>query len=146
MPMTPTPKVLLLIPHLGGGGAEQVMSLLTQGLSPEKYELHLGLVTQANTGPEAMPSWVQIHALGAHACARRSNQVIAIGLAAEAKFDLVRDVPFEFSNAAAAAVFSSRNSRPGAPEWHRFRSTFDSELCLDILACFIGFSTDEQTA
>jgi glycosyltransferase involved in cell wall biosynthesis len=65
MPMTPTPKVLLLIPHLGGGGAEQVMSLLTQGLSPEKYELHLGLVTQANTGPEAMPSWVQIHALGA---------------------------------------------------------------------------------
>jgi glycosyltransferase involved in cell wall biosynthesis len=65
MSMQPNPSVLLLIPHLGGGGAEQVISLLARGLSPEKYALHLGLVTQAEAAPEAMPSWVQVHVLGA---------------------------------------------------------------------------------
>jgi glycosyltransferase involved in cell wall biosynthesis len=55
----------LLVPHLGGGGAEQVIALLARGLSREKYELHLGLITQADTGPEKVPSWVRIHALGA---------------------------------------------------------------------------------
>ena len=54
----------MLIPHLGGGGAERVMALLARGLSAEKYELHLGLITQAETG-EKLPSWIQIHALGA---------------------------------------------------------------------------------
>jgi len=65
MPMKPIPKVLLLLPHLGGGGAEHVTSLLARGLSPEKYELHLGLVTQANICREVMPSWVRVHTLGA---------------------------------------------------------------------------------
>ena len=64
-PMTERPRVLLLIPHLGGGGAEQVIALLARCLSRDKYELHLGLVTQADTGPEPMPSWVHIHGLGA---------------------------------------------------------------------------------
>jgi glycosyltransferase involved in cell wall biosynthesis len=64
MPIKPNPRVLLLIPHLGGGGAEQVTSLLARGLSHEKYELHLGLVTQSQIGPEVMPSWVQVHPLG----------------------------------------------------------------------------------
>ena len=63
--MTKRPRVLLFIPHLGGGGAEQVFALLARGLSREKYELHLGLVTQADAGTEPMPSWVHIHALGA---------------------------------------------------------------------------------
>jgi glycosyltransferase involved in cell wall biosynthesis len=58
-------RVLLLIPHLGGGGAEQVTALLARGLSCDKYELHLGLVTQAHAEPEAMPRWVHVHALGA---------------------------------------------------------------------------------
>ena len=59
------PRVLLLIPHLGGGGAEQVIALLARNLSHEKYELHLGLVTQSDAGSVVMPSRVQIHALGA---------------------------------------------------------------------------------
>jgi glycosyltransferase involved in cell wall biosynthesis len=63
--MTHRPRVLLLIPHLGGGGAEQVTALLAQGLSRQKYELHLGLVTQADAGTEPLPSWVHIHALAA---------------------------------------------------------------------------------
>jgi glycosyltransferase involved in cell wall biosynthesis len=58
------PKVLLLIPHLGDGGAERVTALLARGLSAKKYEVHLGLITQEQAGEE-LPSWVQIHALGA---------------------------------------------------------------------------------
>lgn len=65
-PMTtnPRPRVLMLIPHLGGGGAERVMELLARGLSEEKYELHLGLITQAQNS-ETLPAWVHVHALGA---------------------------------------------------------------------------------
>jgi glycosyltransferase involved in cell wall biosynthesis len=63
--MNHRPRVLLLIPHLGGGGAERVMALLARGLSAEKYELHLGLITQAEAGGEELPAWIQIHALGA---------------------------------------------------------------------------------
>lgn len=58
-------KVLLLIPHLGGGGAEQVTALLARNLSREKYELHLGLVTQTRTEDGRLAPWVTIHALGA---------------------------------------------------------------------------------
>jgi len=65
MPSDPRPRVLLLIPHLGGGGAEQVTALLARGLSREKYELHLGVVTQADAGPEALPLGVTLHPLGA---------------------------------------------------------------------------------
>jgi glycosyltransferase involved in cell wall biosynthesis len=54
----------LLIPHLGGGGAERVTALLARGLSAEKYELHLGLITQSDAG-EALPASVCVHALGA---------------------------------------------------------------------------------
>ncbi len=63
--MTQRPKVLLLIPHLGGGGAEQVTALLARGLSRKKYELHLGLVMQMGAGVEHLPPRVGIHALGA---------------------------------------------------------------------------------
>jgi glycosyltransferase involved in cell wall biosynthesis len=65
MPANPRPKVLLLIPHLGDGGAERVTALLARGLSAEKYELHLGLITQSQTGGEELPSCVHLHALGA---------------------------------------------------------------------------------
>ncbi len=58
-------RILLLIPHLGGGGAEQVTTLLARGLSREKYELHLGLITQPDAGAAQLPPWVVIHPLGA---------------------------------------------------------------------------------
>ena len=57
-------KVLLLIPHLGGGGAERVTAHLARNLSSTKYELHLGLITQADAGPEVFPRCVNLHALG----------------------------------------------------------------------------------
>ena len=64
MSANPRPKILLLIPHLGGGGAERVAALLVRGLPAEKFELHLGLITQAQTS-EALPNSVNLHALGA---------------------------------------------------------------------------------
>jgi glycosyltransferase involved in cell wall biosynthesis len=63
--MAAQPKILLLIPHLGGGGAEQVMLLLARGLSRDKYDIHLGLITEAQFEPDAVPAWVSVHPLGA---------------------------------------------------------------------------------
>jgi len=65
MPVSPRPRVLLLIPHLGGGGSERVMALLARGLSAEKYELHLGLVTQTKAFEEGVSTLVHLHFLGA---------------------------------------------------------------------------------
>lgn len=65
MYLHPRPRLLLLIPHLGGGGAEQVAALLARSLSREKYELHLGLVTQADASAIALPPGVTIHPIGA---------------------------------------------------------------------------------
>lgn len=56
--------VLLLIPHLGGGGAERVIACLARGLSHEKYDLHLVLITQAEAATERLPAHVKIHCLG----------------------------------------------------------------------------------
>lgn len=58
-------KVLLLIPHLGGGGAEQVTALLARNLSPERYEVHLGVMTQTEAQAGGAPPWVTVHAMGA---------------------------------------------------------------------------------
>lgn len=61
--MTQKLRLLLLIPHLGSGGAEQVTALLARGLSREKYELHLGLITGQPVPAEAVPPWVTLHHL-----------------------------------------------------------------------------------
>jgi len=57
-------RVLLLIPHLGGGGAERVTESLARNLSQERFEIHLGLVTQETSDEGSLPSWVTVHALG----------------------------------------------------------------------------------
>ncbi|HUH63491.1 MAG TPA: glycosyltransferase [Terracidiphilus sp.] len=59
------PRILLLIPHLGGGGAERVTAHLACGLSKEKYDLHLATVTQSHSGLPALPAHVVLHPLGA---------------------------------------------------------------------------------
>jgi glycosyltransferase involved in cell wall biosynthesis len=62
-------RVLLLLPHLGGGGAEHVIATLARCLSREKYELHLGLVTQSPSecfqARNLLPPSIHIHPLGA---------------------------------------------------------------------------------
>jgi len=63
--MSKRATVLLLIPHLGGGGAERVTALLAGGLDPAKFEVHLGLVTQCDEARESIPLWVNVHCIGA---------------------------------------------------------------------------------
>ncbi len=65
MAATQRPKLLLLIPHLGGGGAERVTALLAQGLSKEKYEIHLGVITQKDDRDCLAAAGVQVRGLGA---------------------------------------------------------------------------------
>jgi glycosyltransferase involved in cell wall biosynthesis len=56
-------KILLLIPHLGGGGAERVVALLARSLDPDRFDTHLGLITQDRPGAGEMPAWVAMHRL-----------------------------------------------------------------------------------
>ena len=55
----------MLIPHLPGGGAEQVVGLLARGLAVGNYEVHLGLVSQAHWQCPRLPKSVFVHDLGA---------------------------------------------------------------------------------
>lgn len=59
------PKILLVIPHLGGGGAERVVAHLAGGLNPERFDVHLGLVTQRDAAGFALPVRVTVHGIGA---------------------------------------------------------------------------------
>jgi glycosyltransferase involved in cell wall biosynthesis len=71
------------------------MALLTRGLSPQKYELHLGLITEiaaaSNQVPELalkiVPSWVSIHRLRARRV--RSAAVPLVRLVRRLQPDLI---------------------------------------------------------
>ena len=56
-------KLLLLIPHLGGGGAERVIAQLARHLDPLQFEMHLGLIAQEFPGADDLPATVQVHRL-----------------------------------------------------------------------------------
>ncbi|WP_263357813.1 glycosyltransferase [Acidicapsa ligni] len=64
-------KLLLIIPHLGGGGAERVTAQLARHLNPDRFEIHLALITDDAPGAEPPPEWVSIHRL--HATRVRSS-------------------------------------------------------------------------
>jgi glycosyltransferase involved in cell wall biosynthesis len=82
------PRLLLLIPHLGGGGAEQVMAQVAAGLSAEKYDLHLALLTQMEIPAQIqLPPSVQVHALGARRV--RGGAIPLLRLVHKIKPDLI---------------------------------------------------------
>jgi glycosyltransferase involved in cell wall biosynthesis len=56
-------KLLLLIPHLGGGGAEQVTAQLVRHLDPQHFEIHLALIAKDGHGAKPIPRWVRVHRL-----------------------------------------------------------------------------------
>lgn len=56
-------KLLLLIPHLGGGGAERVTAQLARYLDPRLFDIHLCLITKDSPGAPRIPRWVQIYRL-----------------------------------------------------------------------------------
>ena len=43
-------KLLLAIPHLGGGGAERVIANLARRLDQQRFEIHLALLTDDGPG------------------------------------------------------------------------------------------------
>ncbi|HWE83914.1 MAG TPA: glycosyltransferase [Terracidiphilus sp.] len=58
-------RILLLIPHLGGGGAARVTAILAAQLNANRFEVHLGVVTGDGAGCGSLPAHVHVHALGA---------------------------------------------------------------------------------
>ncbi|MDE3201706.1 MAG: glycosyltransferase [Acidobacteriota bacterium] len=62
--MKKEPRVLLLIPHLGGGGAEKVTYLLARELGRKRYDLHLGLVAQRQA-EGVIDAPATVHVIGA---------------------------------------------------------------------------------
>lgn len=54
------PRLLLLIPHLGGGGSERVIETLARSLSHAKYDIHLALIapSQNHTAIDSLPATV----------------------------------------------------------------------------------------
>lgn len=71
-------KVLLLIPHLGGGGAEKVFTLLARELSSEKYKVHLAAVTGSNPVPQSDFPNLTLHLLGAPRVRSSAFQILAL--------------------------------------------------------------------
>jgi glycosyltransferase involved in cell wall biosynthesis len=71
-------RVLLLIPHLGGGGAEKVFSHLAQRLSLQKYELHLCLTAQIDASADSTPPGVAVHLLRASRVRYASFRLLAL--------------------------------------------------------------------
>jgi glycosyltransferase involved in cell wall biosynthesis len=65
MAMKQRTKLLLLIPHLGGGGAERVVAQLAQHLDPQRFKIHLALITCDGPGAEPPPASVTVHRFGA---------------------------------------------------------------------------------
>ena len=59
------PRILLLIPHLGGGGAERVIELLACGLNKERFEVHLCVVCRTRENVISLPAHIHTHYLGA---------------------------------------------------------------------------------
>ena len=64
--MIQQPTILLLIPHLGGGGAERIMAQLASSLSRDRFAVHLGVMTCPKSGTETLPPGVLVHEIGAH--------------------------------------------------------------------------------
>jgi len=51
---------MLLIPHLGGGGAERVTTLLTRHLDRTRFEIDLIIFTKDKSGAQPPPVWVRV--------------------------------------------------------------------------------------
>lgn len=56
-------RILLMVPHLGGGGAERVMARVAAGLTGESLDVHLAVMTDDEPGAEPLPERVTLHRL-----------------------------------------------------------------------------------
>ena len=58
-------RLLMMVPHLGGGGAERVMARLAAGLARDAFDVHFAVFADDSPGAEALPEWVMLHRLEA---------------------------------------------------------------------------------
>jgi glycosyltransferase involved in cell wall biosynthesis len=63
MPSPKRPRILLLIPHLGGGGSERVIETLARSLDPAKYDVHLALITTSHSEYPGSSLTASVHRL-----------------------------------------------------------------------------------
>jgi glycosyltransferase involved in cell wall biosynthesis len=68
-------RLLLAIPHLGGGGAERVIALLARHLDPALFEIHMAVLAPDGPGAPALPSHVIVHRLN---CLRVRNALFPL--------------------------------------------------------------------
>ena len=78
MPPPQRARILLLIPHLGGGGAEHVIATLTRSLNSQKYEIHLAQITPSKLHCSPLPDHVTIHDLNASRVRRSSIKLLRL--------------------------------------------------------------------
>ncbi len=73
------PRVLFLVPHLSGGGAGRVTLLLARKLPADRYEVHLGAITESRTSQaSAVPFTVHTHVLGAKRVRRSALRLLRL--------------------------------------------------------------------
>src|SRR3974390_3292520 len=63
--MNQRPRILFLIPHLGGGGAERVIAEVAGGLDRTRFEGHVCVATAQGRSCEFLPPGIEAHAIGA---------------------------------------------------------------------------------
>ncbi len=71
-------RILLMVPHLGGGGAEQVMVRVAAGVDPARFEVHLAVVTNDEPGAPQLPEWVRVHRLQARRVRRAAPGLVRL--------------------------------------------------------------------
>ena len=59
------PILLLIIPHLGGGGSERVIETLARSLNPAKYDIHLVLIAPSQNHHQVSGLTATLHQLQA---------------------------------------------------------------------------------
>ena len=71
-------RILLMAPHLGGGGAEQVMARVAAGVDRARFEVHVAVVTDDEPGAAQLPEWVTVHRLEAGRVRRAAPGVVRL--------------------------------------------------------------------
>jgi glycosyltransferase involved in cell wall biosynthesis len=78
MPPSKRPRILLLIPHLGGGGSERVIETLARSLDRGKYDVHLALITASHCSNQDSSLTIPVYSLGATRVRRSAVRLLRL--------------------------------------------------------------------
>ena len=71
-------RILLLIPHLGGGGAEHVIETLARNLSPGKYDIHVAVITSSHNNSTRLAPHIALHELNASRVRNSASKLLRL--------------------------------------------------------------------